>query len=88
MKKYNYYSWFIKKYDIMPKWIQFCIRFVMQWTHGEGIAGNIMEDVMNFRWKCTVCGSKYEPCIFMNPATKEQPSSCPLNIEIPKWVKE
>jgi hypothetical protein len=36
-------------------------------------------------WQCTICGSEDEPCLFVNPATEEKPTGCPLKIDTPKW---
>lgn len=40
------------------------------------------------KWLCSRCGTKDEPCIFINPATKQKPNKCPLNLCEPLWQKE
>lgn len=42
MKKFNYYKWFIKTYNFMPRKIQFCIRSVVRRTHGQGWYGTFV----------------------------------------------
>jgi hypothetical protein len=39
MRKFNYYKWFIRSYNFMPRPVQFCIRSVVRRSHGGGWYG-------------------------------------------------
>ena len=40
-----------------------------------------------YKWVCSGCGSKDEPCIIENPVIAEKPKGCPFNVDVSDWER-